>query len=379
MENLLDNLKTLLQKDERFISEGELLKNKVVELALKLDKDLIELLLSDKQMKEIFFVEISPSSLRGAERRSNLIIFDKDKFIRFVSNKQFLPDSYTSFKNKIGLTLGDEFLSEKKEVVLSWPYKDCVLEGGMSKEDQKRNEIFWNEILAPDEISRLFDPKVFTNAKRIDKNGEHPLPSLRGAKRRGNPVFRTDENGDIKGDYQVDARGTSALLVKETQAAAITNFLGVVGSNPVFAPVLQLKAAEILRQWAKTQSLPASMLPTDEELEEFIKKQQEQQGEQPQDSAIAVEQMRMDQQQAKFKFEYEMFGAKVQAGLQEAASKERIEMMRLAQNDKINTEKLIADLKKNQAKLDSDWQQFMAELNIKYKFESPTANYGLGE
>jgi len=211
MENLLDNLKTLLQKDERLVSEGELLKNKVVELALKLDKDLIELLLSDKQMKEIFFVEISPSSLRGAERRSNLIIFDKDKFIRFVSNKQFLPDSYTSFKNKIGLTLGDEFLSEKKEVVLSWPYKDCVLEGGMSKEDQKRNEIFWNEILAPDEISRLFDPKVFTNAKRIDKNGEHPLPSLRGAKRRGNPVFRTDENGDIKDNIIIKGNNLLAL------------------------------------------------------------------------------------------------------------------------------------------------------------------------
>ena len=103
MENLLDNLKLLLQKDERLVSEGELLKNKVVELALKLDKDLIELLLSDKQMKEIFFVEISPSSLRGAERRSNLIIFDKDKFIRFVSNKQFLPDSYTAFTQNIGL------------------------------------------------------------------------------------------------------------------------------------------------------------------------------------------------------------------------------------------------------------------------------------
>lgn len=211
MENLLDNLKLLLQKDERLVSEGELLKNKIIELALKLDKDLIELLLSDKQMKEIFFVEISPSSLRGAERRSNLIIFDKDKFIRFVSNKQFLPDSYTSFKNKIGLTLGDEFLSEKKEVVLSWPYKDCVLEGGMSKEDQKRNEIFWNEILAPDEISRLFDPKVFTNAKRIDKNGEHPLPSLRGAKRRGNPVFRTDENGDIKDNLIIKGNNLLAL------------------------------------------------------------------------------------------------------------------------------------------------------------------------
>ena len=38
MQNLLDNLKTLFQKDERLISEGELLKNKIIELALKTDK-----------------------------------------------------------------------------------------------------------------------------------------------------------------------------------------------------------------------------------------------------------------------------------------------------------------------------------------------------
>ncbi len=35
MQNLLDNLKTLLLKDERLVSEGELLKNKIIELALK--------------------------------------------------------------------------------------------------------------------------------------------------------------------------------------------------------------------------------------------------------------------------------------------------------------------------------------------------------
>ncbi len=201
MENLLDNLKLLLQKDERLVSEGELLKNKIIELALKLDKDLIKLLLSDKEMKKVFFADVDGT-----------LIFDKDKFIRFVSNKQFLPDSYTAFKNKIGLTLGDDYLSEKKEVVLSWPYKDCVLEGGMTKEDQKRNEIFWNETLAPDEISRLFDPKVFTNARRIDKNGEHPLLSLRGGdSRRSNPVFRTDENGDIKDNLVIKGNNLLAL------------------------------------------------------------------------------------------------------------------------------------------------------------------------
>jgi len=189
MKNLLHNLKSLLQKDERLTSEGELLKNKIIELALKLDKDLIKLLLSDKKMKEVFFADVD-----GA------LIFDKDKFVRFVSNKQFLPDSYTAFKNKIGLTAEDEYLSEKKEVVISWPYKDCVLEGGMTKEDQKRDEIFWNEILAPDEISRLFDPKVFTSVKRIDKKGEYKLDK-----------FKTDENGDIKDNLII--RGNNLLAL----------------------------------------------------------------------------------------------------------------------------------------------------------------------
>ncbi len=190
MENLLDNLKSLLQKDDRFVSQGELLKNKVIELAIKLDKELIELLLSDKQMKEVFFTQIGKAT-----------IFDKDKFIKYVSNKQFLKDSYTAFKNKIGLVdEKGEFISEKKEVVLSWPYKDCVLEGGMTKEDQKRDEIFWNETLAPDEISRLLDPKVFTNAKRIDKNGEHKLDR-----------FRTDEKGNIKDNLIIKGNNLLAL------------------------------------------------------------------------------------------------------------------------------------------------------------------------
>jgi len=189
MENLLKNLKNLLGKDDRLVSEGELLKNKIIELALKLDKDLIKLLLSDREIKEVFFAEVDKT-----------LIFDKDKFIRFVSNKEFLPDSYTAFKNKIGLTVGDEFINEKKEVVLSWPYKDCVLEGGMTKEDQKRDEIFWNETLAPDEISRLLDPKVFTNAKRIEKKGEHKFDG-----------FRTDENGAIKDNLIIKGNNLLAL------------------------------------------------------------------------------------------------------------------------------------------------------------------------
>lgn len=161
MQNLLIELTELLSKDDRLVADGKLLKNKVIELALGMDADLIKLLLKNDNIKEHFFSNVD-----------GVLVFDKVKFQRFVSNKQFLPDSYTAFKNKIGLVNEDGvYLSESREVVLAWPYKDCVLEGGQIKEDQKRDEIFWNETLAPDEVDRLLSPKVFTGAKRYSEEG----------------------------------------------------------------------------------------------------------------------------------------------------------------------------------------------------------------
>ena len=64
-----------------------------------------------------------------------------------------------------------DYISTSNDVELVFPYKDCVLEGGQTKEDQKRSEIFYNETLAPDEVDRLLYPKVFTNAKRYTIDG----------------------------------------------------------------------------------------------------------------------------------------------------------------------------------------------------------------
>jgi len=166
MQNLLEDLTKLLDTSGEFTDEnGSLLKNKIVESTLKLDPNLIKLLLKNNEIKNHFFTDIK-----------GVLIFDKIKFQNFISNKQFLPDSYTAFKNKIGLVdEKGEYISSSGDVTLVWPYKDCVLEGGQTKEDQKRDEIFWNETLAPDEIDRLFDPKVLTNWKRYDKKGEHIL------------------------------------------------------------------------------------------------------------------------------------------------------------------------------------------------------------
>jgi adenine-specific DNA-methyltransferase len=166
MQNLLNYLTKLLDDYGEFTDEnGNLLKNKIVEYALKFDSGLLRLLLKSKSIKKHFFTDVD-----------GVLVFDKIKFQSFISNKEFLPDSYTAFKNKIGLAdeKGD-LISSSGNVTLVWPYKDCVLEGGQTKEDQKRDEIFWNETLAPDEIYRLFAPKVITNWKRFDEKGKHLL------------------------------------------------------------------------------------------------------------------------------------------------------------------------------------------------------------
>jgi len=174
MQNLLDDLKELFQRDDRLMVEGSLLKSRIIELALKLDGDLIKLLLSHPRLRQHFFVDVGRNAI------PTYVVFDKEKFLQFVSNKAFLPDSYTAFSNKIGLTDdgGRTYLSRRRDVVLAWPYKDCVLEGGQTKEEAKRDEVFWNMTLAPDDIDRLLDPKVLTNFRRIDAGGERPATEI---------------------------------------------------------------------------------------------------------------------------------------------------------------------------------------------------------
>ncbi len=173
MQNLQEELIEILKNIDHLVIDGELNKNKVVELALQVDAQLLKLLIKHPTFKNHFFTDVE-----------GVLVFDKIAFQRFVNNKSFLPDSYTAFKNKIGLAINDgttdNYLNTKNDTVLVWPHKDCILEGGQTKEDQKRNEIFWNETLAPNEVDRLLDPKVFTNFKKYDADGEDELEEFKG-------------------------------------------------------------------------------------------------------------------------------------------------------------------------------------------------------
>ena len=154
-------LLNVLKCDERFFTDdGQLLRNAVYEVAMHMDAKLIKALFDNEQTRKRFFTDVD-----------GIAVFDKIGFGWVINNREFLPDSYTRYKNKIGLINNKgEYISNSNDVELVFPYKDCVLEGGQTKEDQKRSEIFYNETLAPDEVDRLLYPKVFTNCQCYSKN-----------------------------------------------------------------------------------------------------------------------------------------------------------------------------------------------------------------
>jgi len=191
---LYETLEQELKKEPNFVTDnGELKKWVVIDHARDFDEELLELLLRNETLKEKFFVKVK-----------DILVFKQNLFIEFLEQKNYLNDSYTKYKNKIGLTIDGKFLKQRNEVALVWPFKDCILEGGQSHEEDKREEIFFNEILAQDEITQLLEPKVLTNAKRIDKDGEHSFDKFtRDAelnRKRGLPEDTITDNLIIKGN-----------------------------------------------------------------------------------------------------------------------------------------------------------------------------------
>ena len=185
-----EKLINLLKTEPRFVDDaGELIPAAVRDHAWRLDHGLIRLLLTDKEIKAKFFDDIEAHW-----------IFNHNTFINYITHRNFLANSYTQFRNKIGLNIDSKFLPERGEVALVWPYKDCVLEGGQTREEEKHKEIFFNEILAQDEINRMFDAKVLTHWKRHTIAGEQRVCDI-----------KRDENGTIRENLII--KGNNLLVL----------------------------------------------------------------------------------------------------------------------------------------------------------------------
>ena len=157
---LIQTLKKILKQFPKFWNGENLQRSLVVDAIQKKEVDLVKALINNSKIKSIYSTDVD-----------GILIFDFDKLISLLKYKEYWADSFTKYRNKVGLTSEGKYLDYSADVVLDFPFKDCVLEGGMTKEDQEKDEVYYNEVIARDEIDRLFSPKVFTNTKRYTTDG----------------------------------------------------------------------------------------------------------------------------------------------------------------------------------------------------------------
>ena len=133
-------------------------------LAITNDEKLLGYLLKlspyKDEYKKRFFIE-----------KSGALIFNKDEFITFLDT-ELKGLGYTRFLNKIGLFSSNKFLKSNEKVVLNFPFKDCVLQGSCTKEDDKTKELFFNNIIEKDEIDVLFDKKVLCDFYKFNQQSD---------------------------------------------------------------------------------------------------------------------------------------------------------------------------------------------------------------
>ncbi|MCJ1778260.1 DNA methyltransferase [Mammaliicoccus sciuri] len=168
--NIFEEISEILEGYGKYWINGKLAKQLIIEDLRNNDTKLISKFLANKSINETYVQDIDGYK-----------IFDKEAFISMLRYKNYWQDSYTKYANKIGLTAEGKYLNYNTDVVLDFPFKDCILEGGMTKEDSvlNNNEKFYNQVIAKEEIDTLLAPKAFTRMKKYDENGEKHVVSIK--------------------------------------------------------------------------------------------------------------------------------------------------------------------------------------------------------
>lgn len=250
MNKLRQVLEKALKKEGAFLDAetGELNYIKIKDFADKIDEKLITLLAENKELKNKFFSKIK-----------DVYVFNINDF-KFFLDESKINNSYTKYANKIGLSDGDELLKNRDDVVLDFPFKDCVLEGGQSTEEgidthfeydfkgqcyeeveTKKGEIFFNQIIAQDEIDRLFDKKALVNWRRYSKDTKNSGIDVKDLERneelnklRKLPVETISENLLIDGNNLIALHSLKEHFSEKIKMIYIDPPYNTGGSTDIF-------------------------------------------------------------------------------------------------------------------------------------------------
>ncbi|WRF74987.1 site-specific DNA-methyltransferase [Helicobacter pylori] len=140
-------------------------KERLVTLILTADEKLLTFMLEHENAndyKNAFFKTIA-----------NTLVFNEKALLECLEIKE-LENSFTRFKNKIGLYSQGGLIKSSELVVLNFPFKDNVLLGSAKDNSTKSKECFYHEILHKKEIDTLLCKKALC---RFEMHGEGDLQS----------------------------------------------------------------------------------------------------------------------------------------------------------------------------------------------------------
>lgn len=177
---------------------------------------------------------------------------------------------------------------------------------------------------------------------------------------------------EIKGDMQVDARGTSVLLLKEIQAQNLMFVVTQLMASPLVQPMLK-PYQNVLKLFQSLMISPADVMVTEDEYKANMKALAEQPPP-PTDAQINA-QSRIESAQ----INAQSRDSTNQASLQIAELRERTAMLELANNQGLTIEALKVELAKLDKKLESDERIKAVEIAVEDKRAEQAAAEGRDE
>jgi hypothetical protein len=190
-----------------------------------------------------------------------------------------------------------------------------------------------------------------------------------------NMMYNEDE--EIKGDFTIDARGSSALVVRDIQNQSFLNLLAA-GMNPVYG--MYLDTQKLFEKALQAQHIdPKEVFKPEDEIEQIkeMQKQAAAQGPQP-DPAMAVAQIRAQAEMQKVQAQNQgdlqelqvrqaIAGQEADLRVMELELTREIEMLKMSNTQNISLESIKAKLADTAMKERSRKELFAAERELALK------------
>ncbi|WP_395451185.1 hypothetical protein ACHMW7_16165 [Aminobacter sp. UC22_36] len=169
---------------------------------------------------------------------------------------------------------------------------------------------------------------------------------------------------EIKGDYEVDARGSSVLLVREMQAQTLMAVATQLGGHPIYGPMLRNR--EVLRKMFQALMIPAAdVVLTDNEIDALMASAA------ANDAVAQAEMKKVELAEKQFELETMKIDAMIaQSNMDNEAKRDialiqrETELIKLAQTSNISLDQLEAKLTMHKETLNSKERVFAAEAAL---------------